>query len=60
MNFHLKNLREMGFLFYGLLSQAKDAIAMKRSEIVPSIIEGMKCEQESVEKILVIKGTSHI
>lgn len=51
MNFHSTNSREMGFLFDGLLRQGPRDMALKQSELVPSVIEGMNCEQEVVEKV---------
>lgn len=55
MNFHITNLREMGFLFEGLKHQGtRDMLiepdAFTRS-LVPSVIAGLKCEDEVVEKV---------
>lgn len=41
MNFHLTNLSKMGFVFVGLSKQGLIGISTTRSELVPSVINGI-------------------
>lgn len=51
MSFHIYNLAEMGFLMKGFHEHGQRPMVMTQSDIVPSVIAGMKCEDEVVEKV---------
>lgn len=55
MNFHITNLREMGFLFEGLKRQGLRDMLIQPNQLtrllVPSVVAGMKCEEEVIEKV---------
>lgn len=51
MNFHLTNLAEMGFLYEGFGRQIRGETTLIKSDLVPSVISGLRCEDEVVEKV---------
>ena len=55
INFQITNLREMGFLFEGLKRQGPRDMLIQPNELtrhlVPSVVAGLKCEEEVVEKV---------